>query len=121
MIHGMVDLATSQAWPSLGSGQDSSDGRAPSCAMNLLGDFGKSWWDQHSCILHEAVPLPSSLQRPSKEPACPYQFAASTRARAEALVRTLRTATELDPRATILSVDGVRAYDHVSRHATSDP
>jgi hypothetical protein len=52
------------------------------------------------------------------EAAClPYQYALSTRAGAEALARTLRLATEADPRATLLSVDGVGAYDHVSRQA----
>jgi len=55
---------------------------------------------------------------PAFEAACmPHQHTLSTKAGAEALVRHLRAATELDPRATILSVDGVGAYDHVSRHA----
>ena len=55
---------------------------------------------------------------PAFETAClPYQYALSTRAGAEALARTLRLATETDPRATLLSVDGVGAYDHVSRQA----
>ena len=55
---------------------------------------------------------------PAFEAACmPHQHALSTKAGAEALVRHLRAATEFDPRATILSVDGVGAYDHVSRHA----
>ena len=40
----------------------------------------------------------------------PHQHALSTKAGTEALVRHLRAATELDPRATILSVDGVGAY-----------
>ena len=52
------------------------------------------------------------------ETAClPFQYGLSTRAGAEALPRVLRAATEVDPRATILSVDAVGAYDHVSRQA----
>ena len=52
------------------------------------------------------------------ETAClPYQYGLSTRSGAEALPRVLRAATEVDPRATILSVDAVGAYDHVSRQA----
>ena len=34
---------------------------------------------------------------------------------AEALVRALRAATEADPRTTILNIDGVGAYDDISR------
>ena len=45
----------------------------------------------------------------------PCQFALSTRAGSEALAHGL--ATEADPSLTILSVDGVGAYDHVSRSA----
>ena len=42
----------------------------------------------------------------------PFQYALSTRAGAESLARALRVGTELAPRATVLSVDGVGAYDH---------
>ena len=47
----------------------------------------------------------------------PIQYGLSTRAGTEALVRLLRVATEMDPRATVLSIDAVGAFDHVSRHA----
>ena len=47
----------------------------------------------------------------------PYQYALSTRSGAEALVHTLQVLTETSPTATVLSVDGVGAYDHVSRQA----
>ena len=47
----------------------------------------------------------------------PFQFGLSTRAGTEALARVLTVATELDPRATVLSVDAAGAYDHVSRGA----
>ena len=47
----------------------------------------------------------------------PYQYALSTRSGAEALVHSLQVLTETSPTATVLSVDGVGAYDHVSRQA----
>lgn len=45
----------------------------------------------------------------------PYQFALATRAGSEALVHSLQLATGADPTLIILSVDGIGAYDHVSR------
>ena len=45
----------------------------------------------------------------------PFQYALSTRAGTEAFIHTLQLTTELDPSQTILSVDGIGAYDHVSR------
>ena len=47
----------------------------------------------------------------------PHQFALSTRAGAEALTRAVRARLALDDQATIVSIDGVGAYDHVSRAA----
>ena len=47
----------------------------------------------------------------------PYQFGLNTRAGTEAPARVLKVATEIDPRATIPSVDAAGAYDHVSRGA----
>ena len=45
----------------------------------------------------------------------PYQFALSTRAGTEAVVHALTATTQLSPTQTILSVDGVGAYDTISR------
>ena len=45
----------------------------------------------------------------------PHQYGLSTRAGTEAVSRLLRAATEARPRATVLSVDAVGAFDHVSR------
>ena len=47
----------------------------------------------------------------------PFQYALSTRAGTEALARTLQATTESDPLATIVSIDGMSAYDHVSRRS----
>ena len=45
----------------------------------------------------------------------PFQYALSTRAGTDCVGRFLRAASDANPRATILSVDGVSAYDHVLR------
>eukprot|EP00435_Cladocopium_sp_Y103_P064940 s120_g26.t1 len=45
----------------------------------------------------------------------PYQYALSTRAGTAALIHTLQPTTELDPNRAIFLVDGIGAYDHVSR------
>ena len=45
----------------------------------------------------------------------PFQYALSARAGTEALARAVRIATEANGRATVLSIDGVGAYDHISR------
>ena len=47
----------------------------------------------------------------------PFQYALSTKAGAEALARELNLATESGSRTTVLSVDGVGAYDHIARAA----
>ena len=47
----------------------------------------------------------------------PYQFALSTPAGTDSLAAMLRIATELDPEATVVSLDGRSAYDSVSRAA----
>ena len=50
-----------------------------------------------------------------REACAPFQYALNTSAGSEAVVRALRAATETDPRTTVLSIDAVGAYDHISR------
>ena len=47
----------------------------------------------------------------------PFQYALSTRAGTVCVGHLLRAATNADPEATVLSVDGIGAYDHVHRAA----
>ena len=47
----------------------------------------------------------------------PFQFALSTRAGTDCVGHAVRVATELNPRLTVLSIDGVGAYDHIFRSA----
>ena len=52
------------------------------------------------------------------EQACaPFQFALSTRAGTDCVGHAIRVATELNTRLTVLSIDGVGAFDHVLRAA----
>ena len=47
----------------------------------------------------------------------PFQYALRTRAGCECVAHVLQTLTDLDPNATILPIDGVGAFDLVSRNA----
>ena len=47
----------------------------------------------------------------------PFQCALSTRAGCECIAHALQAVTDADPEATILSVDGISAYDSISRVA----
>ena len=52
------------------------------------------------------------------EAACaPHQFALSTRAGTDSLAHTVRLLTEFDPNLTLLSIDGIGAFDNVRRQA----
>ena len=52
------------------------------------------------------------------ERACaPFQFALSTRAGTDCVGHVIRALTDANPTATVLSVDGIGAYDHVFRGA----
>lgn len=47
----------------------------------------------------------------------PHQFALSTRAGTEAVVRTISVASQSNPQHTVLSADGIGAYDTISRNS----
>ena len=47
----------------------------------------------------------------------PHQFALSTRAGTEAVIHALTAATQANPTHTVLSVDGIGAYDTISRES----
>ena len=50
----------------------------------------------------------------------PHQYAMTTRAGCECVAHALQGLTELDPQATITSIDGVGAFDLISRRAMLD-
>ena len=47
----------------------------------------------------------------------PFQYALYTKAGCECIAHVLQTVTDLDPEATIMLIDGVRACDLISRNA----
>ena len=47
----------------------------------------------------------------------PHQFALSTRAGTEAIIHTITAATQANPAHTVVSVDGIGAYDTISRES----
>ena len=47
----------------------------------------------------------------------PFQFAVTTRCGGECVAHAIQGMTDLDPRATVLSVDGIGAFDLMSRAA----
>ena len=47
----------------------------------------------------------------------PFQYALSTRAGTECIAHAIQALTDLDPSATVLSIDGIGAFDLVSRQA----
>ena len=50
----------------------------------------------------------------------PYQYALSTRAGCECVSHVLQGLTDLDAHATVMSIDGIGAYDSISRRAMLD-
>ena len=52
-----------------------------------------------------------------EEECAPFQYALSTRAGTDCVGHLLRAATDASPTATVLSVDGIGAFDHVLRSA----
>eukprot|EP00974_Lingulodinium_polyedra_P061367 5920973-Lingulodinium_polyedra.AAC.1 len=52
------------------------------------------------------------------EAACvPFQFALTTRAGTDCVARVVRALAEKNPRATLMSIDGIGAFDHMQRRA----
>ena len=50
----------------------------------------------------------------------PFQYALSTRAGCECIAHALQGLCDVDPNATIISIDGISAYDQISRAAMMD-
>ena len=51
------------------------------------------------------------------EACAPYQYALSTRSGMDCVAHALRAATHLDPTLTVISIDGVGAFDHIRRQS----
>ena len=61
--------------------------------------------------------LARTIAKAVEKATAPFQFALKTRAGSECVSHILQTLTDLDARATILSVDGVGAFDLISRNS----
>ena len=57
------------------------------------------------------------MQRAFEIATVPHQYALSTRAGSECIAHVLQTLTDTTPNATVLSIDGIGAFDLVSREA----
>ena len=80
-----------------------------------MGASGASLWATSSAGRWQE---PSRSRLPDAEKAsAPYQYALNTRAVCECVAHILQTLTDLDPEATIVSIDGVGAHDSISRNA----
>ena len=64
-----------------------------------------------------AKTIAQQIRAPVEVATAPFQYALSTRAGCECVAHALQALTDADPRATILSVDGISVYDSISRVA----
>ena len=71
----------------------------------------------HCCRRCVAQSLAQKYAQPIHTACQPHQFALATRSGTEAVVHALTAVTEANPTHTILSVDGVGAYDNISRNS----
>ena len=60
------------------------------------------------------------LSKEVEEATSPFQYALTTRAGCECVAHVLQTLTDLDEHATIVSIDGIGAYDLISRQSMLD-
>ena len=59
--------------------------------------------------------MSQQLATPFESATAPFQYAPSSRAGTECVNRAVRLTFVADPRATLLSIDGVGAFDHIGR------
>ena len=95
-------------------------GRVPTWSRHCPSKAG--WWDSgNRCWRHSQIDhphdCPADLQtsRGGNSPA--HQYALQTKSRGECVSHMVQMLTQLNPRQTVVSVDGVGAFDLVSRNA----
>ena len=64
-----------------------------------------------------ACTLVKQLSEQAKEATAPYQYALVTRAECECVAHVIQALTDLDDNATVVSVDGVGAFDLISENS----
>ena len=61
--------------------------------------------------------MAQQLSKAVEAATAPHQYALSTKAGTECVAHALQVLTEMDPQTTIVSIDGVGAFDSISRKA----
>ena len=64
--------------------------------------------------------MAKQVAKKAEEAPAPFQCALTTKAGCECVAHILKTITDLDSRATVVSIDGVGAHDLISRNAMMD-
>ena len=59
--------------------------------------------------------MSQQLMKDVERATAPFQYALSTRTGCECIAHAFQGITELDPRSTVMSIDGINAYDFISR------
>ena len=85
------------------------------CTSHRVGSGG-SWVGMCSASL-VARTIAQQINPAGEQATEPFQHALTTRAGVECVAHVVQTLTDLDPQATVLSVDGVGAFDLISRAA----
>ena len=81
----------------------------------VVADFGRSNFGRP---FGRSIPIhfwPTSVVGGLEKAPAPFQHALSTKSGGECIVHALQTLADLDERATVLSIDGVGAFDLISR------
>ena len=71
-------------------------------------------WSEISCVGWSPTPSPSSFPKQCWRQLHRFQFAVSTKAGTEAETHALQALTSLDENATVVSIDGLGAFDLIS-------
>ena len=64
--------------------------------------------------------ISQQISKAVEQATSPFQHALSTKSGGECIAHSLQALTDLDPRATVLSIDGIGAFDIISRGAMLD-
>ena len=75
------------------------------------------WHCDRNFFLKIAKTLARQFGKQVESVCSPFQFALSTRAGTDCVSHAIRLMTDTDHQATVLSIDGIGAYDHVLRSA----
>ena len=91
------------------------------CKLALAGGSHHTHRDRgHRGIGLFARTMAQQLAPQVESATAPFQYALSTRAGSECVAHVIQGLSELDPDSTVMSIDGISAYDQISRAAMLD-